>query len=188
MRVLEALQRLHLERRVADDFKQLLMAPHIAFERRDVEIADDERRAINRIGPPRHAFEKIEFLAKLRVLLTVRNIAACGHIDILDHHVLADEFDAHMARFAIGLPVVARDFADRQAADGRNTVIAFLPAHRLMLIARRRQRLSRKQMLLALDFLQAEHIGRLVLEIFLDDRQAQAGRVDIPGGDRNHGR
>ena len=40
-RIHEALQALDLDRRVADDLEQLLVVPHVAFERGDIEIADD---------------------------------------------------------------------------------------------------------------------------------------------------
>ena len=44
VRLLQPAQRRDLDRRVADDVEQRLVAPHVAFERRDVEVADDESR------------------------------------------------------------------------------------------------------------------------------------------------
>ena len=44
VRLLQPGQRLDLDRRMADDLEQGLVAPHVAFERRDVEVADDDRR------------------------------------------------------------------------------------------------------------------------------------------------
>ena len=69
MRIHEALQALDLDRRVADHLEQLLVVPHVAFERGDVEIADDQRRAVDRIGPAGHPVEEIELLAELGVFL-----------------------------------------------------------------------------------------------------------------------
>src|SRR5690606_32109603 len=40
---------------------------------------------------------------------------------------------------------------------------------------------------LALDFLQAQYVGRVLLEKALDDRHPQADRIDIPCNDRDHG-
>jgi hypothetical protein len=54
VRVLKPPQRLDLDRRVADDLEQLLVAPHVAFQRGDVEIADDHRGAIQLVCPLRH--------------------------------------------------------------------------------------------------------------------------------------
>src|SRR3990170_33118 len=44
MRCLKVAQMLHLDRRVADDVEQLLVAPDVAFERCDIEVADQPRR------------------------------------------------------------------------------------------------------------------------------------------------
>ena len=44
VRLLQPAQRLDLDRRVADDVEQRLVAPDVAFERRDVEVADDDGR------------------------------------------------------------------------------------------------------------------------------------------------
>src|SRR3546814_2714040 len=56
--LLEAAQRRDLDRRVADDIEERLVAPDVAFERRDVEIAEQDRRLAQFLGPPRHPFEE----------------------------------------------------------------------------------------------------------------------------------
>ena len=43
---LEAAELLDLDRRMADDFQQLLVRPDIGLERRDVEIADQDHRLV----------------------------------------------------------------------------------------------------------------------------------------------
>ena len=64
VRLLELAQGFHLDRRVADDLQQLLVAPHVAFERGDVEVTDDQRGAVERVGPAGHPPEKIELLPR----------------------------------------------------------------------------------------------------------------------------
>ena len=192
MRVFETLERFNLDRRVADHFEKLFVVPDIAFHRCDIEIANDQRRRFNRLCPIGHASQKIELLPEFGVLFAVGFIAACGNIDIVDAHRFSVDFSAYdlnpdMARLAIGLPVVARIFADRHAADGGNAVIAFLPANRLMLISKFCQSLCRELMLLTFDFLKAQNIGRMIAQISLDDRQAQTRRIDVPCGDTKHG-
>src|SRR4051812_4246037 len=83
MALLEAGQGLDLHRSMADDIQQLLVAPDIAFEWRDVEIADHDRRAGARLGPAGHPFEEVEFLAELGIDRPVRRVAAGRNIDIL---------------------------------------------------------------------------------------------------------
>ena len=163
------------------------MVPHVAFERGDVEVADDQRRPVDRIGPAGHPVEEIEFLAELCVLLAVGFVAARRDIDVLDDHPLVvGQLDPDMARFAIVLPVVAAEFPERRFRYRRDAVIALLPMHGKMLVSQRAERLVGKLVLLALDLLQAQHIGRLLFDEALDDGHAQADGIDVPGSDRNH--
>jgi hypothetical protein len=76
--------------------------------------------------------------------------------------------------------------ADRHAADRGDAVIALLPADRLMGVAQRRQRLGGEQVALALDLLQAQDVGRGFGKQLFDQADAQAGRIDVPGGDSEH--
>src|SRR4051812_10361028 len=82
--LLKAGQRLDLDRRVADDVEQLLMAPHIAFERRDIEVADHDRRAFALLGPAGHPLDEIQLLAELWIDVAIRNIAAGRDVDIFE--------------------------------------------------------------------------------------------------------
>src|SRR5207253_322984 len=93
-------QRGDFDRRMADDLEQRLMTPDVAFERRDIEIADDDRGLAKALGPPRHALDEIELLAEFRVLIAVGDIAPGGDIDILKPDA-AIEPDADVSRFAI---------------------------------------------------------------------------------------
>ncbi len=164
------------------------MVPHVAFERGDVEIADDQRRAVDRIGPAGHPVKEIELLAELGVFLAVGLVAARRDIDILDDHpVMLGQLDPDMASLAIVLPVVAAEFPERRFRHRRDAVIALLPMHGEMLVSQRAERLVGELVLLALDLLQAQHIGRLLFDEALDDGHAQADGIDVPGSDRNHG-
>src|ERR1044071_3654240 len=60
VRLPELRQRLDLDRSVADDLQQSLMAPDIAFERSDVEVAHDDRGFFQVFRPPCHAADEVE--------------------------------------------------------------------------------------------------------------------------------
>ncbi len=105
MRRLQPAERLDLDRRMADDVEQCLVAPHVAFQRRDVEIADDQSRLSQLFRPARHALDEVQFLAEFRIDGAVGNVAARRDIDIFQPDA-AIEPGADMARLAIVLPVV----------------------------------------------------------------------------------
>ncbi len=189
MGLLETVQSFHFNRCVTDYFEQLLMAPDIAFQRSDVEITNDHGWTIDGLRPACHPLQKIELLAELCILLAVGNVSACRDIDILQDHALASaqQLYPHMARFAIGLPVMAAELLQWNSADRRNSVIAFLSVHCLMFVSKLRKRFGRKLKFLAFYLLQAQHIRLFFQQEALHDRQAQADRVDIPGSYRDHG-
>src|SRR4051812_10750394 len=109
-------QRLDLDRRVADDLEQRLVAPDVAFERRHVEVADDDGWFGKAFRPASHPTEEIELLAELRVLFAVGDIAAGGHIDVLEADP-ALQPDADVTRLAIVLPVVLAMIFQRRTAE-----------------------------------------------------------------------
>src|SRR4051812_14664560 len=76
VRCLKTPERLNLDRSMADHVEQLLVAPDIAFQRRDVEIADDDGRHPHRFRPLRHARKEIELLAELWIEIAVWNVSA----------------------------------------------------------------------------------------------------------------
>ena len=51
MGIAEAAERLDFDRRVADDLEQRLVIVDVAFERGDVEIADDQRGPVELVRP-----------------------------------------------------------------------------------------------------------------------------------------
>ena len=112
------------------------------------------------------------------------HVAARRDINVLDDHPLAgpEQLDPDVARLAVVLPVVPSDLAQRYAADGSDAVIAFLPVDHAVGIAERLERRVRELLLAALDLLQTQHVGPFLLEQAHDLVDAQADRIDIPGG------
>jgi len=90
---------------------------------------------------------------KFGVHLAVRLVAARRDIDIVQFHAIVIQPHAHMARLAIGLPIVAGGFGDGNARDRGHAVIALLPMHRLIRIAQIGKILRREQFGHGLDFL-----------------------------------
>jgi hypothetical protein len=188
--LLQVRQRLDLDRRMADDVEQLLVAPHVAFERRDVEVADHDGGMGAGFRPPRHPRQEIELLPELHILLAIRNVAACRHVHILEPDA-AGQANAEVTRFAIGLPIVALLLDERQLADDRDAVMHALPAQQNMRVAELLEQRPRKGAVHHLRFLQAEYVGLLLDQELLDNRQARSNRIDVPGRDlqgRGHGR
>src|SRR3546814_758785 len=119
---------------MADDIDQLLVAPDVAFQRRDVEIANQQSGAATLFRPARHPLDIVELLTEFRILVPVGNVAASGHIDVFEPDA-AVELDTDMARLAIVLPVVAVILPDRQAAEDRDTMVHALAAQYQMVVA-----------------------------------------------------
>jgi hypothetical protein len=59
--------------------------------------------------------------------------------------------------------------------------------HRLIGVTQIGKGLRREQLCHRLDFLKAQHIGRMFRQIAFDQRHTQPHRVDVPGGNRDHG-
>lgn len=182
MRFLQTVQGFDLDRRVAHHLQQLPVAPNIGFERRDIEIANQERRPIELSRPLCHALEKIEFLTELGVLVAIGNIAACGDVDIFEMKP-GIEPDANMPGFAIGLPVAPVSFVQRHFADDRHAMVHLLAVQRLMLITERCERMGGERFIDRLRFLQAQYVRRFFGEETLDDADAETDRIDVPGRD-----
>src|SRR6185503_20577762 len=78
MRLLEAGERLDLHRRMADHRQQRLVAPDVAFERGDVEVADDDGWLVESLRPARHPPDEVELLPELGIDRTVGRVAPGG--------------------------------------------------------------------------------------------------------------
>src|SRR5215469_7505203 len=83
---LRARQLFAFDRRVRDDAKHLFVAPHIMLQRRDIEVADQDRT----LGALRtqsravaHFIEKAELMSEFRVDVGIGNIAARGHVEVM---------------------------------------------------------------------------------------------------------
>ena len=75
------------------------------------------------------------------------------------------------------------DALERNARDDGDAVIALLSVERCVLVAETLEALQREGVIRTLGLLQAEHIGLRALQEPRDEIDAQADRVDIPGGD-----
>src|SRR4051812_44122208 len=84
VRLLQPCQRLDLDRRVADDAQQRLVTPDVAFERGDVEVADDDGRFLEALGPARHAPDEVELLPEFWIEEAIGRVAAGGDVNILE--------------------------------------------------------------------------------------------------------
>jgi hypothetical protein len=189
VRLLEFPERIAFDRRVTHNLEQRLVIVDVAVERGDVEVADDQRRVLEALGPARHPLDKVELLAELGVLRAVGNVAARRDVDVLENHPLArpEQLDPDVARLAVVLPVVPADFLKRNAADRGDAVVTLLPMDNAMGVPGRLERRMRELLLAALDLLQTQHVGPFLLEQAHDLVDAQADRIDVPGGDRDHG-
>ena len=179
MGLLEAIERRDFDRGVADDVDQRLVAPHVAFERGDVEVADHQSRLAQLFGPAGHPFDEVELLPELGIDGAVGDVAAGWHVDVLDPHS-ALEANADVARLAIVLPVVAARFVQRQAADDGDAMVHLLAVELLVDIAVLAEQLGREDLVERLGFLQAQHVGLLLGQQALDQLGAGADRVDVP--------
>src|SRR3546814_17274863 len=65
-----------LDGRVADDIDELLVAPDVAFQRRDVEVADQDGGPVALLGPARHTLDEVELLAELGIERAVGNVSS----------------------------------------------------------------------------------------------------------------
>lgn len=180
VRGLQPRQRLNLYRRMADHVEQLLVAPHVAFERGDVEIAgEDDGQVAQAFGPARHALQKIELLAEFGVRLAVGNVAARGDIDVFEAEAVF-EADADVAGFAIGLPVEPVILGKGNAAEDGDAVVHFLTMDGDVFIAERAKRRVREIAVDDLRFLKAQDVGGGFAEELLDDVHAEPHRIDVP--------
>ena len=171
---------------MADHVEQRLVAPDIALQRRDVEVADDQGRLGKPFRPARHALDEIQLLPELRIDLAIGNIAAGGHIDILDPDP-AVEPDADMARLAIVLPVVAA-LVVQAAADRMATPWCIRwPLSLRCDVAEASEQLGREDLVVGLGLLKAQHVGLLLGQEAFDDPGAGSHRIDVPAGDLDLG-
>src|SRR4051794_33740236 len=182
VRLLQPGQRVDLDRGVTNDLKKRLVAPDVAFQWSDVEVADDNRWLVEAFRPAGHAFDEIELLAELRIDGAVGRVATRGHVDVLEPDA-AIEADPDMTRFAIVLPVVLARIPERNAAQDGDAVMHALAVQCVMDIAVLPEKIGGKDAVQHLGFLKAEDIRLLLSEQALDQPGPGADRVDVPGCD-----
>ncbi len=138
------------------------------------------------LRPARHPLEKGELLREFGVERRIGNVAAGGHIDILEPDA-ARQAGADMPRLAIVLPVVAAVRVERQAAEDRDAVVHALPGEQAMRVAQRLEGGVGEGRVVDLGLLQAQDVGLRRGEEIADDVESCADRIDIPGGDLGGG-
>ena len=71
---------------MTDDIAQLLAAPHVMFTRRDIQIADQNARAVTLVPltPIGQRLHEVQLMTELRVQFGVGYIPACRHIQIVN--------------------------------------------------------------------------------------------------------
>src|SRR5437667_7510866 len=105
-RPLQQTEALDLDRSVADHAQELLVRPHIGFERRDVKIADRDHRAAPlpfRGKPRRQLVEEPQFMLKFWVLLRIWQIATGWDVDVVELDS-AGQLDRCVAAIGAGAP------------------------------------------------------------------------------------
>ena len=140
----------------------------------------------------RHAVQFVEegeLVGELHVDRGVRLVAAGRDIEIVHRDRVAQAgllAERHRDMAAVGLAaiIVDRDALERQAREHRDAVIALLPVQRGVDVAEALEALQRKRIVRAFRLLQADHVGPHRLDVAGDQIDAQADRVDVPGGER----
>ena len=91
----QGVERLGLDRGVADHIEQLLVAPHVVLVRGDVEIAADQLAGgeIRRIEPGLEFGKEIELVLELRIDLRVGHVAAGRNVEIVHGQRAAAEIE-----------------------------------------------------------------------------------------------
>src|SRR3546814_9124778 len=111
------------------------MAPYIAFQRRDIEVADQNGGLVELRGPSDHSLQEIDLLPEFGILSPVRNLATRRTINVFKTNAIVQPH-AHVARFPIRLPIEAIILADRKLADDGDHVMHGLTMQYLVVIAK----------------------------------------------------
>ena len=165
------------------------MTPDVVLKRRDVEIADQDRRSRPRLvlrGPVDHFIDEGKLMGEFDIDLGVRLVAARRDVEIMQFKTmrLSAEDDMQMTGVALGAKVPFGETGERNARNDRNPVIALLPVDRDMGVAGVPERAVGKIGVRTFCLLQAQHIRLVLGEVADDQIDAQAHRIDVPRGDR----
>ncbi|PAV72981.1 hypothetical protein WR25_16638 [Diploscapter pachys] len=186
VRGLEAIERLDLNGGVADDLQQRLVAPHVAGQRRDVEIAGQDGRHVERFRPARHPFDEVELLAEFGVYVAIGNVTAGGDVDVFQPDAVG-QADTDVARLLVRLPVEAIVLDQRHAAEDRDTMVHALAVDDDMVVAERAEGIEGEVGVDDLGFLEAQDVGFHLAQELFDDGDPETDRIDVPGDDLHAG-
>ena len=155
------------------------------FERRDIEVADQDRPPLrDSLGarPARHFVEEGELVREFVVDLRVRLVAAGRHVKIMDFKArgLAAQRRVHVAGIALAAELALPARENGMARDNGDAVIALLAVDRDVLIAELVKLRRGKFGVAALGLLQAENVGPLLAQIARHEADAQPHRIDVP--------
>src|SRR5690606_28751295 len=120
-----------LDRRVADDVEQRLVRPYVGFQRRDVEIADEDGGGVRRLGrhDQVHLPQEIELMPELRVDFRIGFVTSGRNVEIVNDDIAAR--DVHGGRDVPAIFHVAErsllDQLERKAGDCGYPMVALLP-------------------------------------------------------------
>ena len=121
-------------------------------------------------------------MIEFRVGLTIRDITTSRNVEIVDIDP-AFEGDSLMPAILPPNPVEVTVIMQRLAGNDGNAVIALFTPDRLMRIASLTDGFTRKGIIRAFGFLQAQHVRRLLFKQAKHQRQPEPDRIDIPGDD-----
>ena len=183
---LQLVERLNFNRSMANDIDQLFVTPHVRFKRCNVEITCQYGRFRNASGPFRHAGKEVHFLTEFGVYLAVRNVSARRNIDIFQTHT-ACNFDADMARLAIGLPVLDRPVVQRHPRYNSNAMVHGLSVQSDMVITQLTKGALWKNAVHDFGFLQTEDIRRMFAQKAFHNVDTGADGIDVPGSNAERG-
>src|SRR6266851_3454451 len=184
-RILQPPELRDLDRRVAHDLEQLLVRPHIGFERRDVEVADDDHRLLRvALGaePCGDLVEELQLVREFRVDIRIGDVAAGGDVDVVQLDAAGQRDHAVAAILALA-PALRAALVDFDARDDGDAVIALHAVHELVLVSQRVEGLAREMLVRRLGLLQAEHVRLRRGDEAPHRLDAQPHRVDVPGGE-----
>ena len=111
---------------------------------------------------------KSSFWPNLGLSVAVGNVAARGHVDVLQPDP-AIEPDADMARLAVRLPVEPVVLAHRHLRGDGDAMVHRLAADEEVVVAEPPEQPFRELGVADLGFLQAEDVGRFLGQELLDD-------------------
>ena len=156
--------------------------------RGDVEVADHDALVGVR-DPLRPLLElphELQLVGEFRIDHRVRFVAAGRHIEVVQRHALerpVREGRGEMARVVLVGPALLGGRHEGVAREGRDAVIALLAVDRDVGEAELADVAHREPRIRAFRFLQAQDVGGVLVHELFHEPDAQADRVDVPGGE-----